>query len=86
MGIDTATRKELIGANKTVAEICDRISADSLAYLSLDGMVEAVTNGVRQQTGHCAACFSGEYPIPIPDWLFSDEREQEKLIFEDMWG
>jgi hypothetical protein len=49
-------------------------------------MVEAVTSGIRQQTGHCTACFSGEYPIQIPDWLFDDERDREKLIFEDMWG
>jgi amidophosphoribosyltransferase len=86
MGIDMATKKELIGANAEVEDIRQRIGADSLAYLSLAGMLEAVTAGIRQQTGHCAACFSGDYPIPIPDWLFRDEREQEKLIFEKMWG
>lgn len=86
MGIDMATKKELIGAHADVETIRQRIGADSLAYLSLDGMMDAVKAGIRQQTGHCAACFSGDYPIPIPEWLFSDERNQEKLIFEEAWG
>lgn len=86
MGIDMATKKELIGANATIEEIRERIGADSVAYLSLEGLHEAVTKGIRQQTGHCDACFSGDYPINIPEWLFDDERDQEKLIFEDMWG
>ena len=86
MGIDMATRKELIGANATIEEIRSRIGADSVAYLSLEGLQEAVNKGIRQHTGHCNACFSGDYPIPIPEWLFDDERAQEKLIFEDMWG
>ncbi|HRQ41917.1 MAG TPA: amidophosphoribosyltransferase [Chloroflexota bacterium] len=86
MGIDMATKKELIGANAEIEQIRQRIGADSLAYLSLEGMMDAVTAGIRQQTGHCAACFSGDYPIPIPEWLFRDERDQEKLVFEEMWG
>ncbi len=86
MGIDMATKKELIGAHADVETIRQRIGADSLAYLSLEGMMDAVKAGIRQQTGHCAACFSGDYPIPIPEWLFSDERDQEKLIFEEAWG
>jgi amidophosphoribosyltransferase len=86
MGIDMATRKDLIAHKLDIEGIRQRICADSLAYLSHEGMVEAVTSGIRQQTGHCTACFSGEYPIQIPDWLFDDERDREKLIFEDMWG
>ena len=63
-GIDTDTRDQLIGATHTVDEIRDHIGADSLAYLSLDAMVRAT--GARAED-FCLACFSGEYPIEIPD-------------------
>lgn len=65
-GIDTPTRGELIASSHTVDEIARYVTADSLAYLSLEGMVEAVA-GTRD-TGNCAlchACFSGEYAIPF---------------------
>ncbi len=84
MGVDMATRKELIAAELDTDQICRAIGADSLAYLSLDGMRRAVGEGETSQVGHCTACFSGEYPIRIPDWLLEDDRE--KLIFEGMWG
>jgi len=86
MGIDMATRRELIAARLEVEGIRERIGADSLAYLSLEGMHEAVRLAIQQKTGHCAACFSGQYPIPIPDWLFEDDRPREKLIFEGALG
>ena len=63
-GIDMPTRQELIGADLTVEEIQAYVGADSLGYLSLEGMVEAA--GGDQDT-FCRACFDGEYPIPIPD-------------------
>jgi amidophosphoribosyltransferase len=62
-GIDTANRDELIGAWMSVDEICAKVGADSLAYLSLEGMV-ASTNVDREK--FCTACFSSEYPIPVP--------------------
>jgi amidophosphoribosyltransferase len=86
MGIDMATRGQLIAAQLEVEDICKRIGADSLAYLSLEGMHEAVRLSIQQKTGHCNACFSGQYPIPIPDWLFEDERPKDKLIFERALG
>lgn len=86
MGIDMATKKELIAHRLDVEGIRERIGADSLGYLSQEGMQLAVRKAIQQKTGHCSACFSGAYPIEIPDWLFSDAREQEKLIFEGMWG
>jgi amidophosphoribosyltransferase len=86
MGIDMATRQQLIAHQLDVEGIRQRIGADSLAYLSLAGMETAVKATITQPAGHCNACFSGQYPIPIPPWLFSDERDQEKVIFEDMWG
>lgn len=85
MGVDMATYKELIAHKMEVDLIRERIGADSLAYLSLDGMKDAVEAAIQQATGHCNACFSGHYPIPIPDWLLSDDR-REKLIFEEAWG
>lgn len=86
MGIDMATKQELIAHKLDIEGIRKRIGADSLAYLSLEGMEAVVKQSIEQKTGHCTACFSGDYPIPIPEWLFRDERQQEKLIFENMWG
>jgi amidophosphoribosyltransferase len=63
-GIDFATRDELIAGSCTVAEIRDSIGADSLGYVSLDGLVAAT----EQPSGSlCRACFDGQYPVPVPD-------------------
>ncbi len=79
-----ATYGEFIAHQLDISEICRRIGADSLAYLSLEGMNRAVCEGLGNGAGHCNACFSGVYPVEIPPWLFSDDRE--KLVFEGMWG
>jgi amidophosphoribosyltransferase len=84
MGVDMATYRELIAHNLDIEGVRQRIGADSLGYLSLDGMHKALRETIGSQTGHCAACFSGNYPIRIPEWLFDEDRE--KLIFEGMWG
>ncbi len=67
-GIDTPTRNELIAATHSLEEIAKYLTADSLGYLSLDGLVSAVkrTAGAPStdgRAGYCHACFSGEYPI-----------------------
>jgi amidophosphoribosyltransferase len=62
-GIDTDTQEQLIASSKSVEEIREHIGADSLAYLSIDDMVEA-TGG--DSTRYCLACFNGDYPIEIP--------------------
>ncbi len=62
-GIDTPTREELIAANFTVDEIAAKLGVDTLAYLSLDGMLGAVPKGPE---GFCHACFSGDYPTAPP--------------------
>jgi len=63
-GIDFATRAELIANGLDVEEIAASIGADSLGYISLDGMIAAT----RQRTDQlCTACFTGEYPIALPD-------------------
>ncbi len=71
-GVDMATRWELIASRKTVPEICDFIGADSLGYLSLDGLVRAV--GLPHSL-FCTACFTGDYPIPV-------QLEMDKLALE----
>ena len=66
-GIDTPTRRELIASSHTNDEIARYVTADSLAYLSLEGMLQAVsgTKGEGPQQAFCHACFSGQYAIPF---------------------
>lgn len=59
-GMDFPTREELIANQKSIEEIREYLGADSLAYLSLEGLLNSVPNG-RQ--GYCTACFTGKYPI-----------------------
>jgi amidophosphoribosyltransferase len=80
MGVDMATYKDLIAHHLDADAIARRAGADSLGYLSLEGMLAAV----GQDRGYCTACFSGRYPIDIPEWLFADDRE--KMIFEEVWA
>jgi len=61
-GIDTPRRKYLIGAKKSVEEIRQILGADSLEYISLDGLNESVGGG----TEYCRACFDGNYPMEVP--------------------
>ncbi|WP_374754115.1 amidophosphoribosyltransferase [Streptomyces sp. SM12] len=63
-GIDFATRAELIANGLSVDEIGTSLGADSLAYISLDGMVDATTIA---KPNLCRACFDGEYPVDLPD-------------------
>ena len=62
-GIDTPSREELIAARMTEADIAKHLGVDSLGYLSLDGMLNAVPGGPH---GFCHACFSGDYPTAPP--------------------
>lgn len=84
MGVDMATYKELIAHRLDIESIRQHVGADSLGYLSLPGMLAAIREGIPEsflgKAGHCTACFSGEYPVPIPDWLFEEDRS--KLLFE----
>ena len=62
-GIDTPTRKELISSSHTLDEITRYITADSLGYLSREGLLTAVGGN---DNSYCRACFSGDYPIAFP--------------------
>lgn len=64
-GIDTDTRDQLIAANMSLEEMNEWIGSDSLAFLSLDGLREAVRHANTR--GFCEACFTGDYPVPIPE-------------------
>ena len=73
MGIDIASRSELIASGRSVEEVERLIGADSLQYLSKGGLLRAVKNA----TGFCMACFDGDYPVPVPVQL-----EMDKLALE----
>lgn len=77
-GIDTSVRKELVAATKTVEEIRQMIGADSLHYLSLEGLQSCLSNVLLKQK--CFACFNGTYPVAIPG---SEETTGgNKYVFE----
>ena len=71
-GVDMATRRELIAANKSVEDIRQIIGVDSLGYLSVDGLMDVVGG---KRGGFCHACFTGRYPIPV-------QLEMDKLVME----
>lgn len=71
-GIDTSTRKELIGAKRNIEEIRKHIGADSLGYLSLDGLIKATRLPAEK---FCSGCFTGVYPIEVP-------RQGKRYVFE----
>ena len=71
-GVDMATLRELIAANMSIEEIREYIKADSLAYLSVNGLLRAVR---APKNAYCTGCFTGNYPIPV-------QLEMDKLSLE----
>jgi amidophosphoribosyltransferase len=69
-GIDTPTRKELVASSYTVEEVRQYINADTLNYLSISGLYNAVNEG--NENGHCDACFTGKYPSNVSN-LFQEK-------------
>jgi len=78
-GIDFATRAELIAPGMSVEEICRSIGADSLAYISLEGLV--ASTGVSKNR-LCRACFDGRYPVPIPAGVAEQMRLNQETSDE----
>src|SRR5262249_44463654 len=72
-GIDTPTRRELIASTASVEEIREFIGSDTLGYLSPEGMLQAFG---RPQQSTCTACFTGIYPVEVPE----EEREKEGAV------
>jgi len=73
-GIDTDSQDQLIAATKSVEEIGEQIGVDSLAYLSWEGMLIATGEDTNS---FCSACFTGDYPIPVPELV-----KRSKLMLE----
>ena len=71
-GIDTPSKKQLIGAKMTVEEIGKKIGADSLGYISTKGLIESIGD---KKKNLCCACFNGKYPMEVP-------KKASKFIFE----
>jgi len=67
-GVDTPSKRDLIAANNSVEEIRRYIEADSLAYLSLEGLIKSCDGGEGNQ--YCTACYTGNYPT---QWVDVDE-------------
>jgi amidophosphoribosyltransferase len=75
-GVDTPRKRELIAANNSVEEIRQYTGADSLAYLSLDGLKKACRDG--DKTTYCTACYTGRYPTNLVDVEESQPAVTEK--------
>ncbi len=73
-GVDMATRRELIASQRTIPEIRDFIGADSLGYMSIEGLIKSIA---LPRDTFCLACFTGDYPIPV-------QLEMDKLALENM--
>jgi amidophosphoribosyltransferase len=71
-GVDMASKKELIASDKSVEDIRQYVGSDSLGYLSIEGLTNAV--GIPREN-FCMGCFTGEYPIPV-------QLEMDKLVME----
>lgn len=74
-GIDTDVQDQLISSKMCVEEVAEHIGADSLAYISHDGLVSCIKG---RHTGYCTACFSGSYPVRIT------EKQQQASFCETM--
>jgi amidophosphoribosyltransferase len=72
LGVDMARRSELIAANKSIEEIGCAIGADSIGYLSLDGLLRAIK---QPRNSFCTGCLTGQYPVPV-------QMEMDKLALE----
>ncbi|MEA5515112.1 amidophosphoribosyltransferase [Nodularia sp. UHCC 0506] len=76
-GIDTDSQDHLIAATKSVAEIAEQLGVDSLAYLSWEGMLEATQEDTNS---FCSACFTGDYPVAIPEQVKRSKLMLEKVV------
>jgi len=81
-GIDTPRRRELIAASHSLEEIRSYVEADSMAYLSVDGLLASVSG---ERASYCTACWTGDYPVSISGEdrrqaeLFPDQDEEQEL-------
>ena len=80
-GIDTPERGKLLAARHSVDEMAELIGADSLAFISIDGLYRALGQKERDpdRPHYCDACFTGDYPVPLPDQADNSERQLSLL-------
>ena len=80
-GIDTPERGKLLAATHDVDEMAKLIGADTLAFISIDGLYRALGKPGREspQPHYCDACFTGEYPIALPDMADNSDRQYSLL-------
>jgi len=85
-GVDTPRRENLLAANKDIEQMRVHIGADSLAFITLDGLYRAVGETGRDDTApqYCDACFSGDYPTMLTDQNGGDERLDLPLLAEHL--
>ena len=83
-GIDTPERSKLLASSHSVAEMAQLIGADSLAFISINGLYRALGRGARDPKApyYCDACFTGEYPIPLSD--FEDKAHGQLSLLGEM--
>ena len=84
-GLDTGKRSDLLAADMEVGEIADYLGVDSLAYLDLDRLLRATD---APPESFCAACFSGVYPVPVPEFdtkfVLEPHRPNDPTLISDM--
>jgi amidophosphoribosyltransferase len=81
-GVDTPKREELMASSHSIDEMAKLIGADSLAFISMDGLYRAMGEAGRDNTApqFCDACFSGDYPIPLTDHESAVPRQLSFLV------
>lgn len=85
-GVNTPEREKLLAAMKSIDQMCDHIQADSLAFISIDGLYRAVGEETRQdiQPQYCDACFTGAYPTPLTDQDDKEQPDQLSMLNEQV--
>jgi len=85
-GVNTPEREKLLAAMKSVEQMCEFIQADSLAFISIDGLYRAVGEDTRQdiQPQYCDACFTGAYPTALTDQDGMEQPDQLTMLNEQV--
>jgi amidophosphoribosyltransferase len=83
-GIDTPERGKLLAARHDVVEMAQLIGCDSLAFISIDGLYRALGHVKRDAEApyFCDACFTGDYPVPVPD--MEEPRSRQLSLLAEM--
>ncbi|HEX4874478.1 MAG TPA: amidophosphoribosyltransferase, partial [Sphingorhabdus sp.] len=80
-GVDTPEREKLLASRMNIAEMCEFIHADSLAFLTIEGLYRALGEAQRDPScpRYCDACFTGDYPTKLTDFDEHTSPDQLKL-------